>query len=189
MPYLFNYPFIDGHTPAIDIYYLDGTTPTKGIGKPAESMETEAAYIRGRGLDSNGVPAQLSANISEASWYGEDPENNMLYKKVIGRLYEIVDGNDVLRGTYDCWNITESGQKVDLTVKNGSSHKWITSFYNTNIADFDNDGKVDFKDFVYLSNDWGNAGNYLTDISGLEGKSDGHVDCYDLDAFCDNWLE
>jgi hypothetical protein len=193
-PELFDMLFLDGHSPAIDIFYLDGSTEMKGIGKLADSMETETDYIRGRGLSAP-VNAQLSANISEASFCGEFPENNMVNKKVIGELYDAngtSDPNDdILLGTYDCWNMTESGyNEIPITVRNGPSYRWLIKFYNTNLSDFNNDGKVDFKDWAILAGEYKNGvpGNYLSDISGPEGKSDGVIDAYDIAEFSANWL-
>lgn len=121
----------------------------------------------------------------------------MINKKVIGKLYDANGtsnpNDDFLVGTYDCWNMHESGQKVYLTVREGPSHRWVTSFNNNNIADFNNDTYVDFEDWSILANEYktgvSNPGNYLSDISGPEDKSDGYVDWYDAKVFCDNWLD
>jgi hypothetical protein len=189
-PSYFNINFIIGHTPAVDIFYDINSVKKKGIGKPADSNETQIASIGGRNLVSS-KSCELSANIGSTPIF---TENNMTNKKVIGRLYDTNDtpniNDDILLGTYDFWNMTESGQKINLTVRNGTSHLLKTSFYNTNIADFNNDGKVDLRDFAQLANDYKKPiGNYLTDISGPLGIPDGYVDMYDLEAFCDNWLQ
>ena len=39
-----------------------------------------------------------------------------------------------------------------------------------------------------LSKDWQKSSNYLTDISGPGGLSDGKVDVYDLGELSANWL-
>ncbi|MFH1371942.1 MAG: hypothetical protein ABII09_11750 [Planctomycetota bacterium] len=58
------------------------------------------------------------------------------------------------------------------------------------LADLDDDGKVDFKDYSLLAQDWQKPqGQYIGDISGEFGIPDGYVDGYDLSAFCSNWLE
>ena len=176
-------------TPALDIYEEVSGYPWDELsqdGKRDDNMDTINSRIDGRGLSSP-VESEIEADISQ--FVGED---NMDDKKVIGRVYDAnstADPNDdILLGTYDCWNMTESGQKVYLTVKDGISHRWATSFYDTNIADFNNDGKVNFVDFAMLANDFGKPiGNYLTDISGSSG-SDGFVDYYDLAELADNWL-
>ncbi len=156
--------------------------------REANNIDTIVSEIAGEDLIAP-VESKIMVNITD--FLGEE---NMLAKKVIGRLYDVNDANDpnddFLVGTYDCWNMHESGQKVYLTVRNGSSHRWETTFYNTNLADFDNDsGHVDLGDFALLSIDWKKGtGNYLTDISGPAGLSDGVVDEFDLKVFAENWL-
>jgi len=189
IPALFNVSFIYGHTPAVDIFYGEDTDRKKWIGEPAESMDTKVASIGGRGLTAPKL-CDLSANIVEAPFI---PENNMIDKKVIQKLYDTQDtpetNDDILLGIYDAWNMTESGQKINLTVRNGISHLLETNFYDTNIADFNNDGDVNFEDFAMLANDWKKPiGNYLADISGPAGLSDGIVDEYDLAELAANWL-
>ena len=58
------------------------------------------------------------------------------------------------------------------------------------LAELNGDDIVDFKDYTILANDFGNPqGKYAGDISGPLGIPDGYVDMYDLEAFCDNWLQ
>lgn len=181
-------PFLEApFPPSLDMYEMTSFPyPNDRLSRDArgsESMSPITSEIDGRGLSSP-LESQIEASISEVG-----VEHNMLNKKIIGRLYEIIDGNDVLVGTYDCWNMTESGQKAYLTVKNGSSHRWVTNFYNTNVSNFNNDDIVNFLDYAILANHYGKGeGNYLADISGPSGISDGVVDEHDLREFTDNWL-
>ena len=117
----------------------------------------------------------------------------MLYKKIIGKLYD-ANGttdpiDDTLIGTYDLWNMHEAGQTIPISISNGISHRFDVSFNYNNIADFNNDGDVNLIDFSMLANDWQETGNFLTDISGVSGSSDGYVDMWDLVEFCSGWLE
>jgi len=196
--------YLESPEPAIDVYirmpegfFPDGKSRASFDLRGAESMTNVNYEITGRGLPN---PVQTDLNVIIEEILGE---NNMVNKKVIGKLYQRVDDghggfnyNHV--GTYDLWNMHESGQKINLTVSEGitrgqdffPSHKLEISFYNTNVADFNNDGDVNFKDYATLSADFGKPiGNYLTDISGPEGKSDGFVDKFDLKTFVANWLD
>lgn len=190
LPGIFDTTFIYGFTPAVDIFYGEDIDRKKMIGEPAESMDTQIASIGGRGLTAPKY-CELNAIISESIII---PENNMTDKKVIQQLYDTQDTpvttDDTLLGTYDAWNMTESGQNINLTVRNGISHLLEVSFYNTNRADFNNDGNVDNKDFAMLAKDYGKTNiNSLVDISGPVGISDGNVDIYDLREFVANWLQ
>lgn len=169
---------------ALDIYSsivfdpYELSTDTRGT----SSMTTINGEINGRGFA--GIKnAEIVSTIEAVGG-----ENNMLDKKIIAELYEAgADPNTAVK--YDVWNMHESGQTIPITINNGLSHKLDVKFYNTNIADFNNDGNVNFQDYAMLAADW-NAptGNYLTDISGPSGISDGEVDIYDLTAFSGEWL-
>lgn len=206
-PNLFNTDFIEGMNPAVDIFYDKNSVKKKKIGEPADSMETKTAYIAGRGL-SGPTECTLDASIYEASFHGSYPENNMIGKKVIGNLYQRQDDG---QGGYEyphvkkfnVWNMHHSGQKIPITVSNGvgtfpdpdffPSHYWTTSFSYNNECDFDDDGDVDNRDFGVLANEYKNGysipGNYLSDVNGPDGHSDGFVDWYDVSDFSDNWLQ
>lgn len=160
-----------------------------------ESMSTINGEISGRGLTSP-VSKELEVTIY-------DDGENFANKKIIGEVYQRIDDGQggytyAKIGDYDIKNMNESRQTIPLTISNGitkdsifyPSHKILYKFYNTNIADFNNDGKVDFKDYAEFANDYGKQdGNYLTDISGPLGEADGNVDIFDLNKFCDNWLQ
>lgn len=84
--------------------------------------------------------------------------------------------------------------KIQLPVLNGTfvseePYAHFTIYFDRNLADFNNDGKIDFKDYSELANDFGKQdGNYITDISGPLGEPDGNVDMYDTQEFSENWL-
>ena len=57
------------------------------------------------------------------------------------------------------------------------------------LADIDDNGKVDFKDYSLLAQDWmAPQGKHVGDIVGPNGIPDGYVDYQDLSAFCGSWL-
>jgi hypothetical protein len=59
----------------------------------------------------------------------------------------------------------------------------------TKSADFNNDGKVDFKDFSIMGYNWGlDNFNSVVDISGADQSSDGQLNFYDIYAFADDFL-
>jgi hypothetical protein len=59
----------------------------------------------------------------------------------------------------------------------------------TKSVDFNNDGKVNFKDFSIIGINWQVEDfNSAVDISGPEGESDGFLDFYDIYAFADDFL-
>ena len=60
------------------------------------------------------------------------------------------------------------------------------------LADLNDDGKVDNKDFSILGEDWKEGfiqGQYISDIVGPNGIPDGFVDNYDLEALSQDWLK
>lgn len=57
------------------------------------------------------------------------------------------------------------------------------------LADLDDSGRVDNRDFSILAKDWQKPqGQYIGDIVGPNGIPEGYVDEYDLGAFSDSWL-
>jgi hypothetical protein len=72
--------------------------------------------------------------------------------------------------------------------------------FDRNLADFDNNGTVDLKDFVILAEEFGKTGNSLADIAISNPENavylspnttpyfDGVVDLSDLVKFSENWL-
>jgi len=177
-------------TPAFDMYENVLGYPWDELSqnaKRANNMDTIINEIDGRELSAP-VNAEIDAQISTFV-----TEDNMIGKKVIGELYDANGtsnpSDDFLVGAYDCWNMHESGQKVYLTVVNGPSHRWVTSFNYNNIADFNNDGYVNNRDFNILADKWGQSGNFLADISGSLGTSDGVIDEHDVRVFANNYLD
>lgn len=174
---------------ALDIYscvYFDPNgLSTNNLSK--DNMTTAISEIKGRNLS---TPKDAELEVLIEPVYGEE---NMINKKIITRVYDANQtpdvADDILIGTYDFWNMNESKQTISLQIKNGISYRNYTNFYNTNMADFNNDTKVNFIDYAILAKDWKKEGNYLTDISGPNNISDGKVDGYDLVEFSDNWLE
>jgi len=150
--------YLEGPEPMLDIYVYTGDQALGRDGEPAESMDPKTVYISGRGT-SGPTEADVTDDIRELF-----DEENMIGKKIIGRLYQRVDDG---RGgfnynhvrTYDLWKMHESGQKINLTVNDGisrgqvfyPSHKLEISFNHNNKADFNNDGNVNLKDFSLLS--------------------------------------
>jgi len=58
------------------------------------------------------------------------------------------------------------------------------------LADLNDDGVVDNRDYNTLANDFGKSESGLVgDISGVNGIPDGYVDNHDLSAFCDDYLK
>lgn len=58
------------------------------------------------------------------------------------------------------------------------------------LAELNNDDIVDFKDYAILTQNWmAPQGKYAGDISGPNGIPDGYVNMYDLEAFCDDWMQ
>ena len=186
--------------PYIDFYSKVSFSPYELMkdSRPPTSMTTVTKEISGRGLTGN-----ENVEISALMWSPDD-QSNMDDKKVIERLSQRVDDGQggykyVFIRNYDCWNMHYSGQTIPLAVSNGiqdgpdfyPSHKLETKFYTTNIADFDNDGKVDFKDWAILGNEYKEImpGNFRSDVNGPDGHSDGFVDLYDVREFSDNWLD
>lgn len=186
--------YLWGFEPIVDTYIFTDEQALSRDGETAESMDSKVVYISGRGLLE---PTETDLNVQIQELLGEQ---NMLDKKIIGKLYERIDDGDFVYehvGTYDMWNMHESGQPIQLVVSNGitqgntfyPSHKFEISFNYNNVADFNNDGEVNFEDFAVLGNEYKQGvGNYLTDISGSVGLSDGVVDEFDLKVFAGNWL-
>jgi hypothetical protein len=175
MPEQFNYSFISGNEPAIDIFYLDGTTEMKGIGNPADSMETETAYIRGRGL-SEPINAQLNTSILTASIDGEYPENNFTNKNIFADLYTSTGS---LVGTYNVKDYSASSQTIPITVSNGLS-------YYLNVR-FEKADKFGFKDLERFASYWiqeCNFNNANCEGFGKEGYSLNFIDFAD---FANKW--
>ncbi len=142
-------PFIQPPLPSVDIY-SNSYTKLGLEARPVGSMSTINAEITGVGLtDPNTFEIEAvmyedfpgKKIIADVSQRGDDGMGGYKYNKI---------------GTYDLKNMSESGQTIKLTVSNGitkdsifyPSHKMNYKFYNTNVADLNNDGKVDFQDFA-----------------------------------------
>ncbi|MGA2093324.1 MAG: hypothetical protein ABSH16_07970 [Sedimentisphaerales bacterium] len=58
------------------------------------------------------------------------------------------------------------------------------------LAELNGNDIVDFADYSILANDFGKPQEkYTGDISGPNGIPDGYVDMYDIEAFCNDWLQ
>jgi sugar lactone lactonase YvrE len=92
-------------------------------------------------------------------------------------------------GVHEHWNnATDKQYSRNLDPVNGTGIELVTG--PERLGDFDNNGRVDFKDFAVLAAAWltepGDTGwNADCDIS---MPSDDIIDELDLKVFCDNWL-
>lgn len=67
---------------------------------------------------------------------------------------------------------------------------YITPNWPLRLFDFDNNGKVNFKDFSVMADSWLKpVGKYRADVSGVDGVPDGVVDSYDLDLIAEAWAD
>jgi len=116
--------------------------------------------------------ALISDPPSDANY---DPNHN-------GRLTESL-------GVHEHWNDANYKQySRNLDPVNGTGIELITG--PERIGDFDNNGRVDFKDFAVLAAAWlsqSGQPNWNADCD-ISEPSDGIIDERDLKVFCDNWL-
>jgi hypothetical protein len=79
-------------------------------------------------------------------------------------------------GTDDIWTICEAHDYPKLT-------------WQFTVADFDNDGDVDFADYSILASRWGGSGDsFWCGQGGTDLTCDGYVDLADLMTMTGNWL-
>jgi len=79
---------------------------------------------------------------------------------------------------------------LDGTYISEKTHTKFKLRFDRFLSDLDDDGKVDFVDLSYISNDWlKTSGQYVADISGPNGIPDGNVNYYDYSAFADDYLK
>jgi hypothetical protein len=98
-------------------------------------------------------------------------------KKAITQNLGRVDLIDVNAGTYNQWTPYNATDSNGLTIGTRL------------LADLNDDGKVNFKDYSILANDFGKAQDkYVGDIVGANGIPDGYVNNYDLETFCGSWM-
>jgi hypothetical protein len=86
------------------------------------------------------------------------------------------------------------------TVPSDTTYAYFRLDFDRKLADFDNDGTVDLKDFTFLASEWGKTGNSLADIAISDPANaiylspnttpyfDGVVDLADLVKFSESWL-
>jgi len=101
------------------------------------------------------------------------------------------DGNELAsQGVHEHWNNATNKQYTrNLDPVNGTGIELITA--PAPFGDFDNNGRVDFRDFAVFAAAWASHpsdGNWnaACDVS---IPSDGVINERDLDVFCDNWLK
>ena len=96
-------------------------------------------------------------------------------RKAIAQNGGIVELIDLPAGTYSASTPYGSG---------------ILTIGTKMLADLDDEGCVNFKDYAHLAEDYGKSqGQYVGDIAGPNGIPDGYVDGHDLREFTDSWLD
>jgi hypothetical protein len=92
-------------------------------------------------------------------------------------------------GVHEHWNNAIDKQySRNLDPVNGTGIELVTG--PQRLGDFENSGRVDFKDFAVLAAAWlsePGEGNWNADCD-ISMPSDGIIDELDLAVFCDNWL-
>lgn len=133
----------------------------------------------------------IEINTGEYIRFGvDDSDGNFVGKPIICQLQ---DGKRYDVRSYPRVNLPDLN-----SVYNNDEIYYEVAVHFRNLADFDNNGKVDFEDFALLSKNWqhssedpiSNSPNYLLgDISGIDDKADGYVGIEDLAALALEWLQ
>jgi hypothetical protein len=109
---------------------------------------------------------------------------------------EIAYGNDMGKG----YNEFVLPLPYLGTVGSEIPYAYFRVDFDRNLADFDNNGIVDLKDFAFLASEWGKTGNSFADIAISDPANaiylspnttpyfDGVVDLSDLVKFSESWL-
>jgi sugar lactone lactonase YvrE len=135
--------------------------------------------------DLDGLPHKSGAHdyLHEAALIPDPPSDANYDPNHNGGLTESL-------GVHEHWNnATDKQYSRNLDPVNGTGIELVTG--PERIGDFDNNGRVDFKDFAVLAAAWlskpGDA-NWNADCD-ISEPSDGIIDERDLKVFCDNWLD